>query len=550
MLTDGRDANEVIIGAGSINIVGEGERSVESHSTRDQIIVVSRKDALVKTALLGLPITLAQIIPTAGGFIGAVMLSHVGYDALAANTLIVATQSTVIAVTGAPFFYINTEVGELDKRGKKTEIGRFVQQAWMLSALSSGVSLSLLLNIKPILRALSQQNDIVNIVGEYFKAYAWGIPAVQLQTVSQQYAFATKNLGLPLSVGLSGLALFSGASYVLIFGKLGFSALGVAGLGYASALRSWVNLAHFHLRLLCDSKAKQEHHIFSWYNEKKMESFLKLLKKGSPIIFNMASEYGALFFSTMLIGHLGKPQLAAEQVISQYQSILYSVIIALSLTNNINISRSFGEQVNIRRYAGAGLALTSTLSLSFLLFSSSFPRNFAAPFIHDEYQDKEKVLGLLGSLFPIAGAALTFDAVRTVSSASARGVRDMFIPMLINLASVWLIAVPLAYVLGMSLDGGILGVNGGIGLGFLVGCLALLGRLYSKTTPSAINELVARADGLVGEVNVVPVHDLPEIAATDTRERGVFFPRAQRTADLEELLLPVRQRQNDRCVLM
>ena len=66
------------------------------------------------------------------------------------------------------------------------------------------------------------------------------------------------------------------------------------------------------------------------------------------------------------------------------------------------------------------------------------------------------------------------DSVRVICSAALRGLKDTQFPLYVSMISFWLIAFPLAYILGFPLHLGGVGIWWGLTIGLMVGAMILL----------------------------------------------------------------------------
>ncbi len=91
-----------------------------------------------------------------------------------------------------------------------------------------------------------------------------------------------------------------------------------------------------------------------------------------------------------------------------------------------------------------------------------------------------RVIELAIYFFAIATVVLFIDGVRNILSGALRGLHDSNSPMKIGVSCLWLISLPVCYLVGFVLHGGPVGLRIGFGSGFIVACILLYLRLRKK----------------------------------------------------------------------
>jgi MATE family multidrug resistance protein len=84
------------------------------------------------------------------------------------------------------------------------------------------------------------------------------------------------------------------------------------------------------------------------------------------------------------------------------------------------------------------------------------------------------------SLMLLAAAFQIFDGVQAVNLGILRGLEDVNVPLWITLSAYWVIAIPLGYWLGISMDYGIFGIWIGLTSGLVITATSLSIRFYNR----------------------------------------------------------------------
>src|SRR5690606_19931589 len=83
------------------------------------------------------------------------------------------------------------------------------------------------------------------------------------------------------------------------------------------------------------------------------------------------------------------------------------------------------------------------------------------------------VIGIAAQLLVIAGLFQLFDGTQVVGLGILRGVGDVNVPTLITFVAYWIIGLPAAYLLGVVLGLGVIGIWYGLTLGLLTSSVLL-----------------------------------------------------------------------------
>ncbi len=431
---------------------------------------------------LAVPMTLIQLITTASGFLCMAMLAHLGKDVLAASALIFSTQMPTMVIGMSILFSVSLLVWHAFGAKNYPLIGNFVQQGWTLGILISIPTMIIFLNMGKILILFGQSIVLSHLVQNFYNGYLWAVVPTFLLISNQQFCFGiNKQKLVVLSSSLSVVVLLL-ISYLLIFGKLGLPRLGVAGLGYAMSAQVWFAFLFMTIWFCCDKHFKN-FNLFSYRVHKNWNYLLQMLKVGWPISLQMGGELLSFFANTIMIGWLGIIALAAGQVVTQYSILSIIPFFSLSQAIGILVGQACGRkqysEIKNLGYASVGLGVIMTLAVAVILVG--FPKNLAALYLDVANPSNQEILHLIIVLFVIIAVSQIFDAVRNILIGAARGLLDTKFPMLISLLVIWLIGIPLSYLLAFNLHFGVPGIFLGSAIGMLIGALVMLYRWHALT---------------------------------------------------------------------
>ncbi len=428
---------------------------------------------------LGLPMAGTQLVNVASGFFCMTMLAALGHDALAASALIFATQSSIMVSGLSILFSVSVLVGHAYGAKEYVSIGNYVQQGWTVALLISAPIMLLFWHMDTLLIFFGQSKVIVDIVRTYFHPFIWAVIPGLLAACNMQFGYGIRKKKLMVATTVMGVIVLLITAYILIFGKFGFPKLGVAGLAYATIAQYsffliFTTLFYYHEI----SFARFE--LFRYRVHQHLDHFAKMFKISWPISVQIAGEMLSFFVSSIMVGWIGMSALAAFQTVNQYYFLIMIPMFSLSQASGILVGHSCGakqfHEVKSLSYASIIMAIinSSLDGIALLLI----PKKLSSLYMNVNDPTNSATLHLVILLFFIIAFSQLFDALRNVLIGILRGLFDTRFPMYIGLLTIWLIGMPLSYLLAFPLHLGVEGFAVGGMLGMLSGVGILLYRLY------------------------------------------------------------------------
>ncbi len=428
---------------------------------------------------LSLPMAITQLITVGSGFLCMTMLAELGHEVLAASALISSISLTVLITAISLLFSLSILIGHRFGERDYLSIGTLLQHGWLISLLISIPTFLIFWYIYPILIFFGQEKTIAKIVEEFFHANIWRVIPFFLSVCNQQLCYGVHKQKIDLMANLFGVIILLLASWILIFGKFGFPALGVAGFGYASFLQGlfYFTFTTFCLYFLPDFK---KFDLFRLRIHSSWSALKELFRVGWPISLQISGEMLSFLVAITFIGWLGSNSLAAYQVIMQYQLLIVIPIFAIAQASGILIGQAYGAKkfADIKKLGTASIRLTCFICILTGLLFLLFPGQLSSLYLNVHDANNANTLHLIIVLFAIMAFSQFFDAIRNILTGSLRGLLDTRFPMIIALGSIWLISVPLGYILGFPLQLDVAGVMAGWLGGMVIGAIILYYRWY------------------------------------------------------------------------
>ena len=266
-------------------------------------------------------------------------------------------------------------------------------------------------------------------------------------------------------------------NWVLVYGRYGFSKLGLNGSGIAT-FSSRLFMALAILWYVRSSKDFAGYDLSLKIKKISIRVIKKILNLGLPTVFQYVFEVGSFSAAVIMIGWLGTKQLAAHQIAINLASITYMAAMGISSAGAIRVGNAVGQQdiFAVRKAGFTAIILGASMMFFCGIILVTF-RNYL-PLIY--INDKE-VISIASVLLIIAAIFQIFDGTQAVGIGVLRGLTDVKIPTIITFIAYWTISLPIGYVLGFVFHLQVVGVWIGFLCGLLVASVMLTLRFNTKS---------------------------------------------------------------------
>jgi MATE family multidrug resistance protein len=420
---------------------------------------------------LALPIVVVQIGIMFMGVIDTIMVGHLSAHALAAvalgNLYFWACGIFGMGVIMALDPVIAQAIGAKDD----VAVARGFQRGVLLAVLLTiPISIALLF-ANPVLRALGQADDVVPFAVAYVLYCVPGVfPFLAFSVLRQTLQAMQLVRPIVMAMVLANVANVM-LNWMLIFGKLGAPALGVAGAAWATSAARWLMVVMLFVVAW--------RHLRSYSLPVRADTFAlaplgRMLALGSPIGIQFQLEYGIFAVVGLLMGTIGTTPLAAHQVALNIASFTFMVPMGIAAAVAVLVGHAVGrgDADEVRRSATAALAsgvgFMALMAVVLLV---------APGLIARIYTTDAAVIAIAIVLIPLAGFFQVFDGMQVVCGGILRGLGDTHSPLVANIVGFWVLGLPLGIWLGLRLGYGPAGLWWGLVAGLAVVGLGLLVRV-------------------------------------------------------------------------
>ena len=399
------------------------------------------KTFLLTLVTLMVPMILQNLLTLGTQMMDSIMLGQLGQNELSASSL-----------ANQPFFIFNLLIfgmasgssvlnaqfwGKRDIRSIKIIISICLKVAFTASILLAAV---VMLFPRAVMAVYTNDQAVIELGAQYLQVIGWcyifhGIASTLLTSI--------RSVGIVrVAVVDSVFALVCNTSlnYILIFGKLGFPALGVRGAAIATVITRIGEVAIVLTYLLfIDKKLKFRPRDLAAFEMGLLKNYLK---NGLPVAFNEVFWSIGVSIQSMILGRLGADAVSASQMSSIVQQFATVFIFGVANAAAIIIGNDIGagrmEEAKSRIRAFRWIAVWVGLFAAGVILVLSRP---VVGFYNVPEETKELALQMLRMLSVIV-LFVSQTGIGVVGL--LRGGGDPRFGVFVDLCGLWLFAVPAA----------------------------------------------------------------------------------------------------------
>jgi MATE family multidrug resistance protein len=374
--------------------------------------------AIVDTMMVGRQANSAEAI-------GAVSLGSILYNAVA------------IFGTGM-MLGLDTLVSHSYGAGDVEDCHRSLVNGVYLTLGITPVLMALVYFFEKFLHSLNIDPGVMGQALPYLRTLNWGTFPLLLFFVFRRY-LQGMNLTRPIVFALVSANLMNLlGNWSLIYGHLGFHAMGTVGSGWSTC----ISRAYMMLVLLAAALYYDHRDSTGLRNAARLPNFprvWKLVYLGLPAATQFGMEVGVFAVATALIAKLGPVALASHQVALNTVSLTYMVPLGISAAAAVRVAQALGRKDphGASRAGWTAMLIGTTFMFFMALLFLTIPK-----WIVRVYTPDETVIAAASTLLFVAAFFQLFDGMQTVATGALRGAGDTRTAMLCHLIYYWAIGLP------------------------------------------------------------------------------------------------------------
>lgn len=317
---------------------------------------------------------------------------------------------------------------------------RIVTHGFLLTMLVSGVmSAAGYLSIEPVFTRLGADAVTLPLIGEYMRTWYLGAVFMALPMMGNGILIA---LGDSVSAGrfmMLGTILNVVLDPVMIFGFLGFPALGIFGAALATVLSQAVSTAWLFWLLI------RKHRLLgleAWHAGPVGESWRRILGFAVPSIISMVLMPVSSAVITHLLSRFGPEAVAAGGAASRIESFAFVIPMALGISLTPFMSQNFGAGRLDR--IGEAKSLATRFALAYGAFVAVV-FVLGAPVLASVFTEDAKVSGILTLYVSIIPFGYGMMEVHRYCGFIFTGMQKPVLATVLNVIRVLGLLIPLSF---------------------------------------------------------------------------------------------------------
>lgn len=249
---------------------------------------------------------------------------------------------------------------------------------------------------------------------------------------------------VPMKAGIVSVIVNLILNYILIYGKLGFPAMGVRGAAIATVTARFaecfiiVSWTHMH-------KEKNEFIKGAYRNFAIPADLVKsIIIKGTPLLMNECMWAAGMAMLTQCYSVRGLSVVAGLNIASTFGNLFNIMFIAIGSAVAIIVGQHLGAGNFEEAKDAAVKIIVMTFIINIVIGTILF---FLAPLFPEIYNTTDEVKGLSANFIRVIACMMPIQAVLHATYFTIRSGGKTFIAFLFDSTYVWVISIPLAYVL-------------------------------------------------------------------------------------------------------
>ncbi|MBI2803583.1 MAG: MATE family efflux transporter [Planctomycetes bacterium] len=337
--------------------------------------------------------------------------------------------------------YTSTFVAQYTGAGRPHRVGPAVWQGIHFSVVA-GLLFLLMVPAAPYLIALGDHSaNLQTLETIYLRCLAFaGLPMLIMSAINGFFSGRGQTWTV-LGIEAFGTAINVILALMMIFGKAGFSEMGIAGAGWSTVIGSWAS-ALLALALFLQPGYQQFATLSGWRFER--ELFRRLLRYGGPAGFQVFLDVLVFHLFTQMIGRLGDAAMGATTLTIRLNMVAFLPMFGLAQAICILVGQRLGAErpdlAEKSTYTGLRWMFGYMCAIAFVYVA--FPTTLVSLFQGDNnIAHFEEVAAIVPTLLICVAIYSLADAVNFAFAFALRGAGDTWFVSLLTFTLAWPIMV-------------------------------------------------------------------------------------------------------------
>lgn len=404
---------------------------------------------------IAIPVTLQSMLQASFSIIDQIMIGQLGETNISAVGLcgnyslifsvVIGAVSTVAGILIAQFIGAKDEKEAWSSFWVSLVVGILISSVFLFT---SG------LFPRQIIGLYTSDVSIIESGAVYFKVVAFSYVPMAVSMVLSAWLRCKEHATIPFLASFGAVAVNTGLNYVLIFGKLGFAAMGIKGAATATLISQIFNLMLIFIGFLICIRKDGDRPIMSMHFQKitVKDYFIMIM----PILVSEFLWSLGQNVESAVYGHLGTDNLAAYTLTCPIQGLIVGALSGLSAAAGVMVGKRLGKKdydmayTESKKIMYAGLIGSVIVAALLAMMAGAYTGLY-----HVENNVKElgKILLVVFALYaPVKVENMILGGGIIRSGGNTKVI------MIIDIIGTWGIGIPLCFLAAYVFEWGIVGV--------------------------------------------------------------------------------------------
>ncbi|NLW21729.1 MAG: MATE family efflux transporter [Tissierellia bacterium] len=405
--------------------------------------IKNREDKIIRKKILSmiLPITIENILQMTTGIISMAMIGRIDPLAVGAIGMSNIIFNMIWAIFKGVATGVSVFVAQAYGANHYVKLKRIASHTLFFSILLVLILQQLLYwNAEILLSIFDPSPELLANGVLYLRIISWGLPFIAVVLIVAGTLQGMGNAKTPMKIALIMNFVNIIFSYILIFGKMGLSPMGLRGAAFSLLIAQFI-AALLGLRVLFGKQGVLTSLAGKISLNIDLGEVLSVYRVGLPTSFETIFWEGAAIFMARAILTYGEVAYAAYQLGLQAEAISYMPAAGFGVAATTFIGHSIGSQNREegKVYLRQLIKWTSILTLftgGVLIF---FPDHIMGLLTKDA-----EIIGIGAVYLLVMGIVQIPQNINGVLNGALRGAGYTKIPMIVSMLGLWLIRVPLS----------------------------------------------------------------------------------------------------------
>lgn len=401
-----------------------------------------------KFLVVALPIVIQNLVQSSLHIIDGVMIGQLGdapYAAVTqANRFTFVFQLFLYGVASGCGILMSQYWGKKDTGMIRQVMGLGFRLAMLLVLIFGGLAL---LAPRSVITLFLPQGESFEHAVTYLTCVAPGYLIQAMDNVYSNAMKSTEQTRIPMIAGVISILTNTFLNWVMIYGNLGFPALGVQGAAMATVIAAFVSMAinigaTYYLRMPSAATPKD----MKLPDKATLKRFLLII---TPVVFNEGLWSMGMTMYGVFYGRLGDAAVSAMGIYNTLDNLIFVMIYGIMSASAILVGSCLGAGDKDAAWLTAKRMLSACVAVGLVMGAVLLGvRGHLVGFFKVSAQAQEKAYAIL----TCAAFFIWLRAINTINIVGVlRAGGDTFFSMMLDTCALWLIGVPLVGIAALAL---------------------------------------------------------------------------------------------------